>query len=241
MLTLCTKYRSVFSLSPQELVKCTLAEATFPLEPGTRPVNRTPYRANPRVQETIDKCVNQMEQEGIIEQRPSPWGSAVTIVTKSDGTPRFCVDYRSTINKNLIKKSWPMPNLESHLDTVGRARYITVCDVQNAYHQIPVAESEQDKTAFVTQNEKWVFKRLPFGLANAPFLFSRIMSLAFAHFGPKSGLLVHMDDCICCSSTWTGHLQLLENMFKSLQAAGLTLKPSKVQFGPREVNTWDTY
>ena len=235
VLDLCTKYRNVFSLSPHELGKCTIAEAEFPLEPGTRPVDRAPYRTNPRVQETIDKCVNQMEQDGIIEQRPSPWGSAVTIVAKSDGTPRFCVDYRSTINKNLIKKSWPMPNLESHLDTVGGARYITVCDVQNAYHQIPIAASEQDKTAFVTQNGKWVFKRLPFGIANAPFLFSRIMSLAFAHFGPKSGLLVYMDDCICCSSTWTGHLQLLENMFKALQAAGLTLKPSKVQFGPREV------
>ena len=94
VITLCTKYRSVFSLSPQELGRCTLAEATFPLEPGTRPVNRTPYRAHPRVRETIDKCVNQMEQDGIIEQRPSPCGSAVTIVAKSDGTPRFCVDYR---------------------------------------------------------------------------------------------------------------------------------------------------
>ena len=80
-----------------------------------------------------------------------------------------------------------MPNVESHLDTVGGARYITVCDVQNAYHQIPVAESEQDKTAFVTQNGNWVFKRLPFGVANAPFLSSRNMSLAFAHFGPKVG------------------------------------------------------
>ena len=109
VLTLCTKYRIVFSLSPQELGRCTLAEATFPLEPGTRPVNRTPYRANPRVQETIDECVNQMEQEGIIEQRPSPWGSAVTIVAKSEGTPRFCVDYRSTMKKNMINKSWLMP------------------------------------------------------------------------------------------------------------------------------------
>ena len=110
-----------------------------------------------------------------------------------------------------------------------------VCDVQNAYHQIPVAESEQHKIAFVTRDGKWVFERLPFGLANAPFLFSRTVSLAFAHFGPKGGLLVYMDDCICCSSTWTGHLQLLETMFKALQATGVTLKPFKVQFSPREV------
>ena len=149
------------------------------------------------------------ESDGTRRNRPSPWGSAVTIVAKSDGAPRFCVDYRWTINKNLIKQSWPMPNLESHLDKVGRARYITVCDVQNAYHQIPVAERGQDKTAFVTQNGKWVSKRLPFGIANAPFLFSRIMSLAFEHFCPKSGLLVYMDDCICCRSTWAGHFQLL--------------------------------
>ena len=47
--------------------------------------------------------------------------------------------------------------------------------------------------------------------------------------------MVYMDDCICCSSTWEGHLQLLENMFKALQAAGLTLKPSNAQIGPRQV------
>ena len=39
---------------------------------------------------------------------------------------------------------------------------------------------------------------------------------------------------MCCLSTCTGHLQLLENMFKSLQTAGLTLKPSNEQFEPRE-------
>ena len=180
-----------------------------------------------------------MEKDGIIEQRPSPWGSAVTLVAKSDGAPRLSVDYRSSINKNLTNKSWPLPNLESHLDTVGGARYITVCDLQSACHHIPVAASEQDNTSMVTQNGKWVFKRLPLRIADAPFLFSRVTPLAlliaFAHFGPNRGHLVYMDDCIRCSSTWEGHLQPLENMFKALQAAGLTLKPSKAQFRPREV------
>ena len=57
ILDLCTKYRNVFSLSPQELGCCTIGEATFPLVPGTKPVDRQPYRTNPRMREVIDKCV----------------------------------------------------------------------------------------------------------------------------------------------------------------------------------------
>ena len=53
------KVRRRFFPAPQELGKFTLAEATFPLEPGTRPVDRTQYRANPRVQETTYKRMNQ--------------------------------------------------------------------------------------------------------------------------------------------------------------------------------------
>ena len=53
-----------------------------------------------------------------------------------------------------------MPNFESHREMVGGTRYITMCDAQNPCHQTPVTASEHDKTEFVTQNGKWVFKRL---------------------------------------------------------------------------------
>ena len=45
----------------------------------------------------------------------------------------------------------------------------------------------------------------------------------------------YMDDVIACSATWEAHLRLLEDMFCALQTAGLTLKPSKIHFGPKEV------
>ena len=61
------------------------------------------------------------------------------------------------------------------------------------------------------------------------------MSLAFANFGQGSGFLVYMDDVIACSATWEAHLRLSEDMFRALQAAGLTLKPSKIRFGLKEV------
>ena len=237
IINLCTEYRSVFSLNQKELGKCTIAEAEFPLQKDTKPVDRHPYRTNPRAQEVIDKCVDDMEEIDIIEKRPSEWGSPVCIVAKADGSPRFCVDYRATINRFLVRETWPMPDIESHIDTVGGANFITVCDVQSAYWQIPIAPKDRHKTAFVTSKGKYVFKVLPFGIANAPWIFQRVMSLAFANFGQPSGLLVYMDDLIACSATWEAHLKLLEDMFRALQTAGLTLKPAKFTLDQRKFST----
>ena len=60
------------------------------------------------------------------------------------------------------------------------------------------------------------------------------MSLGSANFGQPSGLLVYMDDGIASSATWEARLRLLEDMFRALQTAGLTLQPSKIYFGPKE-------
>ena len=89
-------------------------------------------------------------KQGIIEERTSAWGSPVTIVSKADGSPWFCVDYRYTLNRHLIRKTWPIPNIETHLDAVGGAKFITVADVQSAFHQLPVADSDVESTAFVS-------------------------------------------------------------------------------------------
>ena len=137
------------------------------------------------------------------------------MVATADGTPRFCVDYRTAINKFLIRETWPMLDTESHIDTVGGAKFITArhtkCLLANNYSE------ESHKAAFVTSKGKYVFKVLPFGIANAPWIFQRVMSLAFANFGQPSGLLICMDDVIACSATWEAHLRLLENMFRALQ------------------------
>ena len=71
IINLCTKCRSVFSLNQKELGKCTIAGAEFPLQKDTKPVDRHPYRTNPRAQKVIDKCVEDMQQIDIIEKRPS--------------------------------------------------------------------------------------------------------------------------------------------------------------------------
>ena len=160
-----------FLSSPKEQDTCTIAEAEFPLQKRAKPVHHHPYRTNPRAQEVIDKCVESMESDGIIEKSPSAWGSPVCIVAKADGSPRFCVDYRNTNNKFFVRKTWHMPGIESHIYRVDGAKFITVCDVQIAYWQIPIAKKDCHKTAFVTSKGKYVFKAILFGIVNAPWVF----------------------------------------------------------------------
>ena len=131
-----------------------------------------------------------------------------------------------------------MPNLESCLDAVGDALYISVADVLSTFWQVPAAEEHvDDRTTFVTSSGKYCFKRMPFGVANSPWLFQLVTSLALGHLGLESGVLSYMDDLICINHTFKDHLASLEKMFAALQAAGLTLKPSKVQFGQKELTT----
>ena len=64
------------------------------------------------------------------------------LVAKADGSPRYCVDYKNTINKFLVCKTWPMPDIESRINTLGSAEFITVCDVQSANFQILIAKKD---------------------------------------------------------------------------------------------------
>ena len=151
LLDLCTMYRSVFSSSPKELSKRTIAEAKFSLQKQAKPGDRHPYRTNPRAPEVIDKSVESMESDGTIDKSPSAWGSLMCIVAKADGSLPLYIDYRNTSNKFLVRETWPMPDIKSHIDTltVGGAKFITVCDVQSAYWQIPTANKDCHKMTFV--------------------------------------------------------------------------------------------
>ena len=46
--------------------------------------------------------------------------------------------------------AYPMPRIDNILDQVGQVRYITTLDLTKGYWQVPVAEEDQPKIAFIT-------------------------------------------------------------------------------------------
>ena len=177
-----------------------------------------------------------MESDGIIEKSSSAWGLPVCIVAKKLMDRRVSVSITGLLLISSLFERHDLCPISSHIDTVGGTKFTTVCDVQSVYWQILIAKKYCHKTLFLTSKGKYVFKILPFGIADAPWVFQREMSLAFANFGQRSGLLVYMDDVIACSATWEVRLRLLEDMFRAPQAASLTLKSSKIHFRPKEVH-----
>lgn len=56
------------------------------------------------------------------------------IVAKKNGSPRFCVGYyySHTLNRHIVRKSWPLPNLETCLDAAGTAAFVSAAGILSA-------------------------------------------------------------------------------------------------------------
>ena len=93
--------------------------------------------------------------------------SPIVIIKKKDDTIRLCVDYRR-LNDMTQVDAYPMPRIDDILDQVGQARYITTLDLAKGYWQLPVAEEDRPKTAFITPRGLYQFKMMPFGLCGVP-------------------------------------------------------------------------
>jgi hypothetical protein len=116
--------------------------------------------------------VNEMLSSKIIRKSKSAWAFPVVLAMKSDGSWRFCVDY-SKLNKYVPRDSFPLPNMDDHLDRLGKAKIFTVNDPASGFWQIPVEESDKEKLAFITPFGTFEWNYMPFGFVNAPSIFQR--------------------------------------------------------------------
>ena len=123
--------------------------------------------------ELVD-IANQLEKMRVITPSKSPWSSPVMLVSKKDGTLRFCVDYR-VLNSNTKPDLFLLPRIDDLLDQLGKARFFTTLDLASGYWQIKVHENSQQKTAFITHQGLYESRVMPFGIMNAPAVFQHLL------------------------------------------------------------------
>ncbi|GBM24812.1 Transposon Ty3-G Gag-Pol polyprotein [Araneus ventricosus] len=145
-------------------------------------------------------------------------------VARKDPSP--CIDYRK-LNKITKTQLFPLPN-EQRVETVAAAKYISALDLTKGYWQIPLTLNAQRIATFVTSFGKFRPLRMPFGLNNAPFTFSKMM--ADILHGCHHFSVPYLDDVTIYSNSWEEHLSHLNAVMSKIKDTGLTITPIKCNF-----------
>lgn len=226
-------YRDCFALNLSEIGCANAVELKISLL-DDRPVVYRPYRLSFVEREQVREIVQDLLQNDIIQESHSSYASPILIVKKKTGEQRLCVDYRA-LNNKTIKDRFPLPLIDDQITNLSGNKYFTSLDLASGYYQVPVAQESRPLTAFVTPDGHFEFKRMPFGLANAPAIFQRVINNML---GSKRNeiAMAYLDDILVPSADINQGFTRLEDILKLLRTTGLTLKLSKCRFFDSRIN-----
>ena len=169
-----------------------------------------------------------MEDQAIIRkiEEPTDWCAPMVVVPKADGSIRICTDF-TRLNESVRRERHILPSIEHFLANIQGAKIFSKLQSNSGFHQIPLAESSQRLTTFLTPFGRYCYCRLPFGISSAPEHFQRRIASVLDGL---EGVICMMDDILIFGPTKDKHDHRLFAVLRRLEEAGLTLNEAKCQF-----------
>ncbi|GKB95556.1 reverse transcriptase domain-containing protein [Tanacetum coccineum] len=221
------------------------------MEEDYEPSVQSQRRVNPKIHDVIKKEVEKLLDAGLIYPiSDSPWVSPVHCVPKKGGMTvitndeneliptrlvtgwRVCIDYRK-LNEATRKDHFPLPFMDQMLERLAGNQYYCFLDGFSGYFQIPIDPKDQEKTTFTCPYGTFAYRRMPFGLCNAPGTFQRCM-MAIFHDMIEKMMEVFMDDFSVFGDSFSTCLSHLEKMLKRCEDTNLSLNWEKSHFMVKE-------
>ena len=217
------------------------------LEEGAKPTREAQRRLNPLMMEVVKKEFIKLLDVGIIYPiSDSKWVSPVQVVPKRYGVTvvkneaselvptrvqnswRVCTDYQK-INSTTRKDHFPVSFSDQMLERLAGHSHYCFLDGYSGYNQIAVAPEDQEKTTFTCPFGTFAYRRMPFGLCNAPATFQRCMVSIFSDMIEKI-IEVFMDDFSVYGDSFDTCLYNLSLVLKHCQETNLVLNWEKCHF-----------
>ena len=249
LLEILRKHKESIAWSIEELkgINPSICMHKILLEETSKPTVEHQRRLNPVMKEVVRKEVLKLLNAGFIYAiSDSPWVSPVHVVPKKGGFTvirnekneliptrtvtgwRVCIDYRK-LNTATRKDHFPLPFIDQMLDRLAGHPHFCFLDGYSGYNQIAIAPEDQEKTTFTCPYGTFAFRRMPFGLCNAPATFQRCMMSIFSDL-VEEVMEVFMDDFTVYGSSFDQCLKNLETVLKRCQDKQLALNWEKCHF-----------
>nr|GFA68076.1 reverse transcriptase domain-containing protein [Tanacetum cinerariifolium] len=145
---------------------------------------------------------------------------------------RVCIDYHK-LNEATRKDHFPLPFMDQMLERLAGNEYYCFLDGFSGYFQILIDPRDQEKTTFTCPYGTFAFRRMPFGLCNAPGTFQRCM-LAIFHDMVEKTMEVFMDDFSVFGNSFENCLSRLDKMLQRCEDIILSLNWEKSHFMVKE-------
>ncbi|KAI3515815.1 hypothetical protein L1887_14720 [Cichorium endivia] len=217
------------------------------LEDECKPSREAQRRLNPPMMEVVKKEILKLLDAGMIYPiSDSKWVSPFQVVPKKTGITvvknkegelvptrvqngwRVCIDYRK-LNASTRKDHFPLPFIDQMLERLAGKSHYCCLDGYSGFHQIPVAPEDQEKTTFTCPFGTFSYRRMPFGLCNAPATFQRCMVSIFSEY-VESIIEVFMDDFTVYGNSFHECLANLTKILKRCIKTNLVLNFEKCHF-----------
>lgn len=235
--SICAKYADVFFLPGDKLGTCNLYEQNIQLKANTNPVYTKQYRLPFSQRDEIEKQVQKMLANDIIEPANSEWSSPVLLVPKksedNSKSWRLVIDFRK-LNDCIMHDKFPLPNINDILDSLSGAIYFSQLDLTQAYYQTKLNADSRKYTAFTTPSGQYQMTRMPMGLKTSPGSFSRLMTVAMSGLNYDK-CFVYLDNLICFGRNLDSHNKNLLDILTRLRKVNLKLNPDKCDFLRKEI------
>ncbi|CAL9024825.1 unnamed protein product [Prunus brigantina] len=181
------------------------------LEDNAMPKRDAQRRLNPNMKEVVRKEVMKLLDVGII-------------YPISD----ICIDYRK-LNTATSKDHFPLPFIDQMLERLAGHSHYCFLDGYSGYNQIAIAPEDQEKTTFTCPFGTFAYRRMPFGLCNAPATFQRCMMSIFSDMVEKF-IEVFMDDFSVFGDSFDQCLHNLSKVLARCEQTNLVLNWEKCHF-----------